>query len=101
MSRRFWVRLIPVIVAIAALGWGVSHVSAQTPDCKSPKCQPAAQNPNPQINKVPGGPDIAAGPPVCQPGQMRCVNNSHRWAAAIRHSDGRAANLRKHPGEVK
>ena len=101
MKRYRLLIFMSMLLLVAALAWGVSKASAQTSECKSPNCQPAATNPNSNVKKAPGAPNIASGPPVCQPGQMRCVNNSHRWAAAIRHADARAAHLRKHQGEVK
>ena len=35
------------------------------------------------------------------PEQMRGTTSAHRWAAAAKHADRRAAEVRKHHGKVK
>ncbi len=85
------------LVALVLLGGGFDQAQAQ--QAQGPT--KAVGAPNSQVHKAPGAPNIASGPPVCQPGQMRCITNDHRWAAAIRNADARAAQLRQHRGEVK
>ncbi len=85
-----------LFLVLAALFSGVDQGQAQ--QAQAP--QKAVGASNSQINKAPGAPNIAEGPPVCQPGQMRCITNDHRWAAAIRNSDTRAADLRMHRGRT-
>jgi hypothetical protein len=101
MKRYRLLIFMSMAVLLAVLSWGIGQASAQSSECTSPKCQAVAPKLNPQADNQPGAPNIASGPPVCPPGQMRCINNDHRWGAAIKNADRRAADLRQHRGEVK
>ncbi len=97
MSDRRLFILLSLLLTVAALCWGVDQAQAQQAQGQ----QKGVKAPDSQVNKAPGVPKIADGPPVCQPGQMRCITNDHRWAAAVRHADARADQVRKHRGVVK
>ncbi len=106
MLRWKFLILVGSIFAVIVLAGAVGDSSAQTPaapsKCTKLPCPPsvAAGLPDAKTQMAtPGKPLVA--PLNCKAGQMRCVTNAHRWAAAINRADKRANHLRQHPGEVK
>ena len=80
MHKRTLFTLIRLLLAFVALYLGVSPSSAEPP---------ASQQTQKKVTGPPKG---------CKAGQMRCINNAKRRAAAIRNADRRAQWMRQHKG---
>ena len=82
MSRRFWVRLIPMLAIVAAFGWWAGQAGAQQ--------QPAGQS---RVSEQsPQGGAWVRDPNSVMP--MRSITNEQRKEAAARSAARRAAALR-------
>jgi hypothetical protein len=91
MVARTFVILSRLLLVGAALSGGVALVGAQT-----------ATNPQfiPQTTVQAPAQSNSANSPLL-PKKMKRTTNEERRAAAARHADRRAAQLRKHHGQVK
>jgi hypothetical protein len=91
MIRRTCLTLTRVVLILAALCWGIALVGAQT-----------TTNPQfiPQTTVQAPAQSQSANSPLL-PKKMKRTTNEERRAAAARHADRRAAQLRKHHGQVK
>lgn len=78
MSRRFWVRLIPVLAVVAAFGWGVGQAGAQ----QQAAGQSQASEQSPQTGVW------VRDPKSVMP--MRSITNAERKEAAARAAKRRA-----------
>ena len=91
MFRRTCLTLTRVALILAPLYWGVAQSNTQnTPESQAPgqaKVQAPAQSSRANAPR--------------RPEQMGGTTNDHRWAAAAKHADHRAAEVRKHHGKVK
>jgi hypothetical protein len=91
MIRRTCLTLTRVALILAALCWGMAQNNPQNTNQSQAPAQAKAQAPAQSSSaNAPRGPE-----------QMRGTTNDHRWAAAAKHADHRAAEVRKHHGKVK
>lgn len=91
MVARTFVILSRLLLLVAALSGGIALVGAQTATNPQAPVQTTAQAPA----QSPGA--NSAGFPK----KMKRTTNEERRAAAVRHADRRAAQLRRHHGQVK